>query len=51
MEPEDVRDTLEITSNAHIISEGNIIVSGTREELLNNEMAREIYFGEDFGRT
>ena len=46
-----VRDTLEITSNAHIISEGNIIVSGTREELLNNEMAREIYFGEDFGRT
>ena len=48
---EPFRDTLEITSNAHIISEGNIIVSGTREELLNNEMAREIYFGEDFGRT
>ena len=43
-----VRDTLEITHSAHIISDGNILVSGTREELLANEMAREIYFGADF---
>ena len=46
-----VRDTLEITMNAHIISEGNIIVSGTKDELLSNQMAREIYFGDDFGRS
>ncbi len=46
-----VRDTLEITTRAHIISDGNIIVSGTREELLANEMARQIYFGETFERS
>ncbi len=45
-----VRDTLEITTEAHIISEGEILVSGTREELLSNEKAREIYFGRDFDK-
>ena len=44
-----VRDTLEITTDAHIISDGLIIVSGTKEELLENEMAKKIYFGEAFG--
>ncbi len=43
-----VRDTLEITHNAHIISDGQIIVSGSREALIENEMAREIYFGSSF---
>lgn len=43
-----VRDTLEITTTAHIISDGEILVSGSREEVLANEMAREIYFGSDF---
>ena len=45
-----VRDTLEITTRAHIISEGEILVSGTKEELLNDERAREIYFGRDFDK-
>ncbi len=45
-----VRDTLEITTTAHIISDGEILVSGTKEELLNNERAREIYFGRDFDK-
>ncbi|MBQ0071374.1 MAG: LPS export ABC transporter ATP-binding protein [Spirochaetales bacterium] len=43
-----VRDTLEITTTAHIISSGEILVSGTRDEVLDNETAREIYFGRDF---
>lgn len=43
-----VRDTLSITSCSHIIHEGSILISGGREELLANTMAREIYFGEDF---
>ena len=43
-----VRDTLEITTCAYIINEGNILVYGTKEELINNETAREIYFGNDF---
>ena len=45
-----VRDTLEITTTAHIISEGEILVSGTKEELLSNDEAREIYFGRDFDK-
>lgn len=45
-----VRDTLEITTTAHIISEGNILVSGSRDEVIANKMAREIYFGSDFDK-
>ena len=45
-----VRDTLEITTCAYIINEGSILVSGSRDELIRNEMAREIYFGRDFMR-
>ena len=45
-----VRDTLEITTTAHIISEGEILVSGTKDELLADERAREIYFGRDFDK-
>ena len=43
-----VRDALSITTCAHIISEGKIIVSGTSEELVSNPLAREIYFGKEF---
>ena len=43
-----VHDTLEITTCAYIINEGNILVYGTKDELINNELAREIYFGQDF---
>lgn len=45
-----VRDALEITTTAHIISEGNILVSGTRDQVIANDMAREIYFGSDFDK-
>ena len=43
-----VRDTLEITGRANIINLGEIMVSGSREKLLNDETARKIYLGEDF---
>jgi len=43
-----VRDTLSITTKSHIISEGTIIVSGTRTDLLKNQMAKDIYFGDAF---
>ena len=45
-----VRDALSITTCAHIINEGEILISGTSEELINNETAQEIYFGHDFAR-
>ena len=43
-----VRDTLEITHRSYLINLGDIIVSGTREELLESNIAREIYLGQDF---
>jgi len=43
-----VRDTLEITNRSYIINLGEILVSGTKEELLTNEVARRVYLGEFF---
>ncbi|MGM0431082.1 MAG: LPS export ABC transporter ATP-binding protein [Spirochaetota bacterium] len=43
-----VRDTLDITECAYIINHGKILVSGNREELLKNDLARTIYLGHDF---
>lgn len=43
-----VRDTLEITNRSYIIKDGEIVVSGSREEIMENQMAREVYLGESF---
>ncbi|MCL2479812.1 MAG: LPS export ABC transporter ATP-binding protein [Treponema sp.] len=43
-----VRETLEITTEAFIINEGTIVAQGGREEILSNEMVREIYLGSEF---
>lgn len=43
-----VRDTLEITDRAIIVSSGQITIQGSKEEILNSEPAREIYLGKDF---
>ena len=43
-----VRDTLEITHRSYIINLGEIVVSGTKEELLESEVARKIYLGQEF---
>ncbi len=43
-----VRDTLEITHRSYIINLGEILVRGSRDELLGNEIAREVYLGSDF---
>jgi len=43
-----VRDTLEITNRSYIINLGEILVSGAKDELLNNEVARRVYLGEYF---
>ena len=43
-----VRDTLEITTEAFIIAEGNIVARGDRESILANEMVREVYLGAEF---
>lgn len=43
-----VRDTLEITDRAIIISSGQIVVQGNRDQILESSEARKIYLGEDF---
>jgi lipopolysaccharide export system ATP-binding protein len=43
-----VRDTLEITTEAFIIADGSIVARGDREDILNNEMVREVYLGSEF---
>ena len=43
-----VRDTLQITHRSHIINLGEILVSGSRDELLASEIARSIYLGHEF---
>ncbi|OGV96229.1 MAG: LPS export ABC transporter ATP-binding protein [Nitrospinae bacterium RIFCSPLOWO2_02_FULL_39_110] len=43
-----VRETLEITDRAYIINEGEIIDSGSPEEIARSEKARKFYLGENF---
>jgi len=43
-----VRETLEITDRAYIISEGKVVASGTPREIAENPLARRVYLGERF---
>jgi len=43
-----VRETLRITERAYIMAEGTILISGTGEEIANNETARKVYLGDNF---
>mgnify|MGYP004445779759 FL=1 len=43
-----VRDTLEITDRAIIISTGTIVAQGSKDDILQSEVARKIYLVEDF---
>lgn len=43
-----VRDTLEITDRAIIVSTGQILIQGTKQEIIDSPEAREIYLGESF---
>ena len=43
-----VRETLTITDRSYIMYEGQILISGKKEELIKDPKAREIYLGERF---
>ncbi|MEN3014975.1 MAG: LPS export ABC transporter ATP-binding protein [bacterium] len=43
-----VYETLRIVDRAYIISNGQVIVQGTKEEIAQNELARKYYLGEKF---
>jgi len=43
-----VRETLSCVDRAYLMSEGNIVVEGTSDFLVNDEKARELYLGPKF---
>lgn len=43
-----VRETLEITHRAYLMYDARVLISGTAEELIQNQRAREVYLGEGF---
>ncbi len=43
-----VRETLAITDRAYIMRDGQILASGTSEELYNNSLVRQYYLGDNF---
>lgn len=45
-----VRETLAITDRAYIMREGQILASGSAEELYNNPLVRQYYLGNEFQR-
>jgi len=43
-----VQETLNITERAYLMFEGNLLKSGTAEELANDEQVKKVYLGENF---
>lgn len=43
-----VQETLSITDRAYLLTEGKIMLTGTPEEIAENEMARKFYLGRNF---
>lgn len=43
-----VRETLAICEKAYIVSEGSIIAEGTPQQVLANDLVKEVYLGRDF---
>ena len=43
-----VRDTLEITTDAFIINQGLIVARGNKDHILENQTVRDVYLGSEF---
>ncbi len=43
-----VRETLEIVDRAYILHDGQVLMSGTPEEVVDNENVRRVYLGDSF---
>ncbi|MEX0308320.1 LPS export ABC transporter ATP-binding protein [Ruegeria sp. SCSIO 43209] len=43
-----VRETLEIVDRAYILHDGQVLMSGTPDEVVENENVRRVYLGENF---
>jgi lipopolysaccharide export system ATP-binding protein len=43
-----VRETLTVCDQAYIVNQGKILINGAAEEIVNSEIARKMYLGENF---
>ena len=43
-----VRETLDICSRAFIVNEGTIIAEGSSQQVLENDLVKAVYLGENF---
>ena len=43
-----VRETLEIVDRSYVIYDGEVLVEGTKEEIIGHEVVRRVYLGEEF---
>lgn len=43
-----VRETLSVCDRAYIVNEGSVLVEGDPDTIASSELAKKIYFGEDF---
>jgi len=43
-----VRETIQICDKVCILSEGKIVAEGSNDEIINNEIVKEVYLGQDF---
>lgn len=43
-----VRETLSIVDRAYIVYQGHILVSGTPAEIMENQLVKDVYLGENF---
>jgi len=43
-----VRETLEIVDRAYILHDGGVLMSGTADEVVNDEKVRSVYLGQSF---
>ena len=46
-----VRETLEIVDRAYILHDGTVLMSGTTQEIVNDETVRRVYLGQNFRMT
>ena len=43
-----VRETLEIVDRAYILHDGHVLMSGTTDEIVQDETVRRVYLGQNF---
>ncbi len=46
-----VRETLGIVDRTYIIYDGEVLIEGSKEEIINHEVVRKVYLGEEFKLT